>query len=152
MPTTAITLGEALLRIERQIADLQKKADILRQAGNIVASTSDSASTFDIATAIVAAPTKTERPQSSEKMTQHAMAKKVLLAHGKEMHVGHITAEIKREFGVIIKPSYLAPVMHRQIGVLFYRSDSRPNTFGLIEWKKPATEESRVDENVAPHQ
>lgn len=144
MTTTAITIDEALHRIERQIADLERKADILRQAGNILGEAASTLLSSDLPeSGIVQFDASAKRGP-----TQHEMAKQVLLARGKEMHVGHIAAEIGRTFGVEIKPSYLAPIMHRQIGSLFYKSDKQPNTFGLLEWQ--ANNESSSAERITP--
>jgi hypothetical protein len=75
-----------------------------------------------------------ELPQSANgtrKLSQVAMAKAVLAASHREMHVKEISQGIKAMLGVEIKPSYLAPIMYRQKGVAFYKSDKQPNTYGL---------------------
>jgi ribosomal protein L22 len=75
------------------------------------------------------------------KLSQAAMARAVLADARHEMHVKEIADLIKTRFDVEIKPSYLAPVIYRQLSRVFFKG-SQPNTFGLIEWQKMPIEEA----------
>ena len=78
---------------------------------------------------------KPEGRPTGARVSQPSMAKAVLQEHHSEMHVKEISQAIKVKFGVEIKPSYLAPVLFRQLGATFYKSKKQPNTFGLTAWK-----------------
>jgi CO dehydrogenase/acetyl-CoA synthase delta subunit len=117
------TLEEVLRAKEVELQTLQREVDALRLAMRLMATASASANTA---------------PKPKKRLSQPEMAKNVLVEAAHEMHVRDISTKIAERFGETIKPSYLAPVLYRQIDRLFYKSDEKPNTFGLVEWKKAA--------------
>jgi hypothetical protein len=76
----------------------------------------------------------------SGKPSQVHMIRMVLDEKRQPMHVSEISTAIEKKFRVKIKPAYIGPVIHRQLGKVFFKSD-RPNTFGLLTWtiEKPGT-------------
>jgi len=115
------TLEEVLRAKEAELQQLQKEVDALR-----------------LAMRLMAGATGAVTPKPTSRISQVGMAKAILAEASSEMHVKDISAKISERFGTVIKPSYLAPVMYRQIDRVFYKSTEKPNTFGLIEWKKAA--------------
>lgn len=122
------TIEEVLQQKESELLRLQEDIEALRRAARIMAR--------------VQAGKPASGP-ASKKVSQPVMAKVVLEAHHREMHVKDIAEGIKAKFGVEIKPSYLAPAIYRQIGSMFYKSE-KPNTFGLLEWQKDAVHQAPV--------
>lgn len=117
------TLEEVLRAKESELQNLQREVDALRLAMRLMATASASSG---------------NAPKPRVKISQPDMAKSVLAEAAHEMHVKDISTKIAERFGEVIKPNYLAPVLYRQIDRLFYKSREKPNTFGLIEWKKAA--------------
>lgn len=114
------TLEEVLRQKRGELQALQKEVDTLEEAARIVARQ-------QAAKPVTVAP--------GRKLSQPLMARAVLLEARREMHVKEISKGIKDKFGVEISPNYVAPVLYRQIGSMFYKSEKAPNTFGLPEWK-----------------
>jgi hypothetical protein len=148
MPTIEEHIQQKESEIEQSESKTERLRDelkILRQAARIIAHVGD-------------------RDQGPKQLSQPLMAEAALKDRGSEMHVKDIAAVIKAKFGVEIKPSYLAPVMFRQIGSLFYKSDKARNTFGLLAWQQESkgrgsTHHERIvpeslngPEKVASHQ
>lgn len=114
------TLEEVLRQKRLELQALQKEVEALELAERIMAR---------------AEAGRPDARPSGKKVSQPLMAKAVLEANHREMHVKEISEGIKAKFGVEITPGYLAPVMYRQIGSVFYKSKKAPNTFGLQEWQ-----------------
>lgn len=106
---------EVLRHKELQLRQLQQEVDALRTAARLLEDEKD-------------------QPEASGKLSQSEMIKAVLKAHGSPMHVKDISKEIAQRFKKEMKPSYVAPVIHRMLGKWFVKAD-QPNTFGLTEWQ-----------------
>jgi hypothetical protein len=106
---------EVLRQKEGELRRIEDEVRALRIAAQLVGEEKDQ----------IAAP--------DDKLTQVEMIRTVLRDCGKPMHVKEMAEAIKSKFKKQLKPSYLAPVIYRQLGKRFTKAD-RPNTFGLIEW------------------
>jgi HB1/ASXL restriction endonuclease-like protein with HTH domain len=108
---------EVLHQKELQLRQLQQEVDTLRAAARLLADEVD----------------EQPQPKSSGDLSQSEMIKAVLKENGHPMHVKDISKAIQDKFGKELKPSYVAPVIHRMLGKWFVKAN-QPNTFGLTEW------------------
>jgi hypothetical protein len=69
--------------------------------------------------------------------SQPEMAALVLEEVGKPVHIRQIAAQIKKTFGVTIKPNNLGVMLFRysKRGSRFYKAKGKPSTYGLIKWQ-----------------
>src|SRR5260370_15137150 len=86
-----------------------------------------------MAAEILKGSVKTEKQKS-----QPDMAYAILDDIGKPMHVGQITAQIKKRFSVNVKTNNLGVMLFRysKRGNRFYKVQGKPNTYGLIKWQE----------------
>ena len=108
---------ESMLREKEEgLADLRREVEALRTAVGLLADETEL------------------RSRTHGRLSQAKMAEAILTEQGHEMHVKDISVAIEKKFDVKIKPNYLAPVLYRQIGNVFFKSKQKPNTFGLLTW------------------
>jgi hypothetical protein len=81
-------------------------------------------------------------------VTQPLMIRSVLLEKREPLHVDKIAEEIKRKYGVKLRPVYLASVIYRTIkkGQLFRKEGK--NMFGLMEWTSPHSHQEPNQQNA----
>jgi hypothetical protein len=65
------------------------------------------------------------------------MIRSVLAERKAEMHLSEILAAVERKFDKKLKPNVTAAVIFRYAkrGSIFYKSPSKPNTWGLLEFR-----------------
>ena len=109
-------ISDAIEERKRQIKKLENEIDALLLASEILKQN-----------------TKTDKPKS-----QPDMAYTVLEEVGKPMHVKQIADQIKKQFKIPIKTNNLAVMLFRYAkrGNKFYKSQGKPNTYGLLKWQK----------------
>jgi len=112
----AMNIQEAIEERRRQIKSLEQEINALQMAADILKGSA-----------------KTEKPKS-----QPDMAYAILDDIGKPMHVGQITAQIKKRFSVNVKTNNLGVMLFRysKRGNRFYKVQGKPNTYGLIKWQE----------------
>jgi hypothetical protein len=112
-------LEHVLREKEKQLLDLKREVEILRNAGKILGARVKSAGTN----------------LNGNKISQPQMIRAVLLEDARALHVDELRKKIKERFGTSLKNGDITSLIYRAIrqGTLFRKEGV--NTFGLIEWK-----------------
>jgi hypothetical protein len=109
-------LYDLLASKRRELQHLQKEVEALELASRLI---------------------QGEKPatQNDTSIPQRIVA--ILQAEGKPMHVSKIAEALRTKFKISAKKNNLGVLLYRyaQRGSRFYKDTTKPNTYGLIEWK-----------------
>lgn len=88
-------------------------------------------------------------PKSDEQsvsLSQPQMIQSVLAEHGSEMHLSAILSDVERKFHKKLNPKVTAAVIFRYAkrNSVFYKSPSKPNTWGLLSFRADAPQTDSI--------
>jgi hypothetical protein len=112
---------ETLRHKEQQLKQLQQEVDALRLAAHLLAEDGEEAADA----------------KNAKILSQPQMVRAVLIEAEQPLHVTKIVSAVKQKYGKKLKQAHLTALLYRykKQGKLFYKHESKPNTFGLLEWQ-----------------